>query len=194
MIGDENRAMGCAPGCQQLCMAVGGIDGVKGYERILPGAGFSQLLNNFIFHKYNGIFVKRFWNMSEKEMNSYRFGYNVEPTDEMLAQIMKEVAEEARESNKRALDELFEKLRQDVEEDAKMMTEPITCSVGEEKPELIIIAGTNGAGKTLFMQKLLQNECTNNTTYININEDYCAEWRERCIEEKQSFVFTLYRI
>ena len=61
--------------------------------------------------------------MSEKEMNSYRFGYNVEPTDEMLAQIMKEVAEEARESNKRALDELFEKLRQDVEEDAKMITE-----------------------------------------------------------------------
>ena len=33
--------------------------------------------------------------MSEKEMNSYRFGYNEEPTDEMLAQIMKEVAEEA---------------------------------------------------------------------------------------------------
>ena len=61
--------------------------------------------------------------MSEKEMNSYRFGYNVEPTDEMLAQIMKEVAEEARESNKRALDELFEKLRQDVEEDARMITE-----------------------------------------------------------------------
>jgi hypothetical protein len=61
--------------------------------------------------------------MSEKELNSYRFGYNVEPTDEMLAQIMKEVAEEARESNQRALDQLFEKLRQDVEEDAKMMTE-----------------------------------------------------------------------
>ena len=127
--------------------------------------------------------------MSEKEINSYRFGYNVEPTDEMLAQIMKEVAEEARESNKRALDELFKKLRQDVKEDARMMTEPITCSVGGDKPELIIIAGTNGAGKTLFMQKLLQNECTNNTTYININEDYCAEWRERCINEKQSFVF-----
>ncbi len=27
-------------------------------------------------------------------MNSYRFGYNEEPTDEMLAQIMKEVASE----------------------------------------------------------------------------------------------------
>lgn len=29
------------------------------------------------------------------------------------------------ESNKRALDELFEKLRQDVEEDARMMTEQL---------------------------------------------------------------------
>ena len=57
--------------------------------------------------------------MSEKELNSYRFGYNVEPTDEMLAQIMKEVAEEARESNQRALDELFEQLLLDVEEDAR---------------------------------------------------------------------------
>ena len=57
--------------------------------------------------------------MSEKEMNSYRFGYNVEPTDEMLAQIMKEVAEEARESNQRVLDELFEELRLEIEEDAK---------------------------------------------------------------------------
>lgn len=57
--------------------------------------------------------------MSEKELNSYRFGYNIEPTDEMLAQIMKEVAEEARESNQRALDELFEQLRLDVEEDAR---------------------------------------------------------------------------
>jgi predicted ABC-type ATPase len=146
--------------------------------------------------------------MSEKEMDSYRFGYNVEPTDEMLAQIMKEVAEEARESNKRALDELFEKLRQDVEEDARMMTEPITCSIGEEKPELIIIAGTNGAGKTFITQKFLHNESNKTTAYININEvayemfgdwnsidsiikaaNYCAEWRERCIEEKQSFVF-----
>ena len=49
--------------------------------------------------------------MSEKEINSYRFGYNVEPTDEMLAQIMKEVAEEARESSKRVLDEHFEQMR-----------------------------------------------------------------------------------
>ena len=34
--------------------------------------------------------------MTEKEMNSYRFSPYQEPTDEMLEQIMKEVAEEAR--------------------------------------------------------------------------------------------------
>ena len=38
--------------------------------------------------------------MSEKEMNSYRFGTGQEPTDEMLSQIMKEVAQEAVESRK----------------------------------------------------------------------------------------------
>ena len=31
--------------------------------------------------------------MSEKEMNAYRFGKSQEPTDEMLEQIMKEVAQ-----------------------------------------------------------------------------------------------------
>ena len=40
--------------------------------------------------------------MSEKEMNAYRFGKGQEPTDEMLEQIMKEVAQEARESSKKA--------------------------------------------------------------------------------------------
>ena len=33
--------------------------------------------------------------MSEKEMNAYRFGTGQEPTDEMLEQVMKEVAQEA---------------------------------------------------------------------------------------------------
>ena len=41
--------------------------------------------------------------MSEKEMNAYRFGTGQEPTDEMLEQIMKEVAQEARESSKKRL-------------------------------------------------------------------------------------------
>ena len=34
--------------------------------------------------------------MSEKELNAYRFSPEQEPTDEMLEQIMREVAEEAR--------------------------------------------------------------------------------------------------
>lgn len=52
--------------------------------------------------------------MSEKEMNSYRFGTGQEPTDEMLEQIMKEVAQEARESNKRATEAHFEQMRNNI--------------------------------------------------------------------------------
>jgi hypothetical protein len=65
--------------------------------------------------------------MSEKEMNSYRFGYNEEPTDEMLAQIMKEVAEEARESSKRVHDEMFEKMRIEAQEELKQWVEQNNC-------------------------------------------------------------------
>lgn len=60
-------------------------------------------------------------------MNSYRFGYNVEPTDEMLAQIMKEVAEEARESSKRVHDEMFEKMRIEAQEEFKQWVELNNC-------------------------------------------------------------------
>lgn len=40
--------------------------------------------------------------MSETEMNSYRFTSMEEPGDERLVQIMREVAEDARESTRRA--------------------------------------------------------------------------------------------
>lgn len=40
--------------------------------------------------------------MSEAEMNSYRLTSMAEPGDERLAQIMREVAEYARESTRRA--------------------------------------------------------------------------------------------
>ncbi|MBQ3732592.1 MAG: hypothetical protein II859_01370 [Bacteroidales bacterium] len=40
--------------------------------------------------------------MSEKEINSYRLTNEEEPTDEMLAYIMCEVAKEARRSNEEA--------------------------------------------------------------------------------------------
>ena len=52
--------------------------------------------------------------MSEKEMKSYRFGMGQETTDEMLEQIMKEVAQEARESSKKAADAHFEQMRRNI--------------------------------------------------------------------------------
>lgn len=39
--------------------------------------------------------------MSEKEINSYRLTSKEEPGDERMAQIMREVAEDARESSRR---------------------------------------------------------------------------------------------
>ncbi len=48
--------------------------------------------------------------MTDAEMNSYRFGSGEEPTDEMLAQIMREAAIDAakrfEEANKAYFDEL----------------------------------------------------------------------------------------
>ena len=52
--------------------------------------------------------------MSEKEMKSYRFGTGQEPTDEMLEQVMKEVAQEARKSSKKATDAYFEQMRRNI--------------------------------------------------------------------------------
>ena len=52
--------------------------------------------------------------MSEKEMKSYRFGMGQEPTDEMLEQVMKEVAQEARESSKKAADAHLEQMRRNI--------------------------------------------------------------------------------
>ena len=76
------------------------------------------------------------------------------------------------------------------------------------KPELIIIAGPNGSGKTSVTKKFLHHEWALGTTYINPDEianemfgdwnstdaivnaaNYCANWREKCLTEKQSFVF-----
>ncbi len=52
--------------------------------------------------------------MSEQEMKSYRFGNGQEPTDEMLEQVMKEVAQEARESSKKAAEIHFEQMRKNI--------------------------------------------------------------------------------
>ena len=52
--------------------------------------------------------------MSEKELNAYRFSSEEEPSDEMLEQIMKEVAEEANAGNQKAAEEHFAQMRQDI--------------------------------------------------------------------------------
>ncbi|MBE6288470.1 MAG: hypothetical protein E7099_09875 [Mediterranea massiliensis] len=51
--------------------------------------------------------------MSEKEMNAYRFSSGEEPTDEMLSQLMKEVAKKAKESNQKAIDDFFDLLKRE---------------------------------------------------------------------------------
>lgn len=76
------------------------------------------------------------------------------------------------------------------------------------KPELIIIAGPNGSGKTSVTQKFLHHEWSDGTLYINpdivANElfgdwnnsesvikaaKHCEALREQCLIDKQSFVF-----
>ncbi len=54
--------------------------------------------------------------MSEQELNSYRFSPDNEPSDEMLSQIMREVAEEAKAGNKAAADLYMENMRRDIAE------------------------------------------------------------------------------
>lgn len=49
--------------------------------------------------------------MSESEMNSYRFNSGKDPTDEMLSQIMREVAEDAKRTNEEASKKYFDDLR-----------------------------------------------------------------------------------
>lgn len=76
------------------------------------------------------------------------------------------------------------------------------------KPELIIIAGPNGSGKTSVTKRFLHHEWAEGTIYINPDEvanemfgdwnsleavlsaaKFCEEWRERCLLERKIFVF-----
>ena len=78
----------------------------------------------------------------------------------------------------------------------------------EHKPELIVIAGPNGSGKTSVTKMFLHHEWAVGTTYINPDEvandkfgdwnskeavliaaNYCCEWREKCLAKRESFVF-----
>ena len=76
------------------------------------------------------------------------------------------------------------------------------------KPELIVIAGPNGSGKTSVTRKFLHHEWAEGTIYINPDQiandkfgdwnsqeavlkaaNYCEEWREQCLRDRTSFVF-----
>ena len=67
--------------------------------------------------------------MSEKEMNAYRFSSGEEPSDEMLSQLMKEVAQEARESSKKAADAHFEQMRRNIANNRSQWTERINSII-----------------------------------------------------------------
>ena len=81
-------------------------------------------------------------------------------------------------------------------------------AITEHKPELIIIAGPNGSGKTSITQKFLHHEWAEGTTYINPDQvakdmfgdwndseavlkaaNYCSDLREQCLRDKKGFVF-----
>ena len=70
--------------------------------------------------------------MSEKEMKSYRFGTGQEPTNEMLEQVMKEVAQEARESSKKAADAYFEQMRRNIALNKANWEERINSIINEK--------------------------------------------------------------
>lgn len=52
--------------------------------------------------------------MAEKEMNSYRLTSMEEPTDKMLATLMKEVAEEAKSKSEVAHKKFFAEIRENI--------------------------------------------------------------------------------
>ena len=77
-----------------------------------------------------------------------------------------------------------------------------------KKPELIVIAGPNGSGKTTVTHKFLHHEWSEGVLYINPDQiandsfgdwnsreavlkaaNYCSELREKCLLDKTSFVF-----
>lgn len=64
--------------------------------------------------------------MSEKELNSYRFGVGEEPTDEMLAHIMKEVAQEARENSEKVTNAFFEQMQRNIVQKQQLWAKQIS--------------------------------------------------------------------
>ena len=71
--------------------------------------------------------------MSGNNLNEYRFNPEQEPTDEMLEQIMKEVAEEARKGNLKATEEHWSRMQQDITRKQAKWADKINSIIRERK-------------------------------------------------------------
>ena len=71
--------------------------------------------------------------MSGTKLNEYRFNPEQEPTDEMLEQIMKEVAEEARKGNLKATEEHWSRMQQEITRKQAKWADKINSIIRERK-------------------------------------------------------------
>ena len=67
--------------------------------------------------------------MSEQEMNSYRFTSGQEPSDEMLAQLMKEVDLEAKKRQAQATSAYFTEMRRNIAAKRAKWTDRINSAI-----------------------------------------------------------------
>ena len=74
---------------------------------------------------------KKGFDMTEQELNSYRFLSGQEPTDEMLEAIMIEVAQEAKERNAQATERYMQEMKLDIIEKQKYWA-PIFATLKNE--------------------------------------------------------------
>lgn len=144
--------------------------------------------------------------MPEQEINSYRLTSQEEPTDQMLATLMKEVAEKAKAKSEEAHKKFFQGVRHLIRQQATNRRKEFDDSC--HKPVLIVIAGPNGSGKTSVTSQILQHEWMENSVYINpdhIAQEKFGDWnsreaimqaakyaealRENCLVERKSLIF-----
>ena len=78
--------------------------------------------------------------MTESEMNSYRFSSGEEPTDEMLCQLMKEVAKEAVEKKEQASAAYFNEMRKNAAIKKEKWAERINSAINKNPPKNTIFA------------------------------------------------------
>ena len=78
--------------------------------------------------------------MTESEMNSYRFSSGEEPTDEMLCQLMKEVAKEAVEKKEQASAAYFNEMRKNAAIKKEKWAERINSAINKNPSKNTIFA------------------------------------------------------